>query len=502
MKNHSRRAALILLAVVTPLALILSGCKVGPNFKPPQAKVPPGWTGITKTPSAQPSAITAQPPDLTEWWRKFNDPKLVALVDEALKQNLDLQLAEARLRQARASRGVVAGGLWPAINSTADYRRQRLSTGRTGPAVGPQDLFLAGLDAVWEMDIFGGIRRNVESAGANILAARESIHDVQVTLAAEVALNYLQLRGFQQQIAIAQNNLKAQQHTADITRQRFNAGFVSGLDVANADAQVASTESTIPVLETAARQSIYALSVLLARLPADLVAELSTTEPLPTTPPEVPVGLPSELLRRRPDIRQAEAQLHAATAQIGVAVADLFPKFSLTGSITYQANLVQNWFTDPSRSWAFGPSVSWPVFQGGSIRSNIKVQEALRDQSYITYQKTVLGALQEVENALIAFNKEWEHRKALNDAVVANRKAVDLSTQLYTQGATDFLNVLSAQRSLFASEDALVQSNRNVATDLVAIYKALGGGWQDVPPQLQANAAAPAGNQPTAPGNK
>src|SRR5207244_2363304 len=300
------------------------------------------------------------------------------------------------------------------------------------PVARDQDLFQAGLDAVWELDIFGGIRRNVESANANIQAAQEGLRDAQVSLAAEVALNYVQLRGFQQQIAIAQNNLKAQQHTAEITRQRFAAGFVSGLDVATATAQVATTAAQIPVLETSARQAIYALSVLLARPPAALLQELSTTQPIPITPPEVPVGLPSDLLRRRPDIHQAEAQIHVATAQIGVATADLFPKFSLTGSLSYQNNVLQNLFTGASRAWSFGPAVTWPIFQGGSIQANIRVQEALRDQAFITYQKTVLTALQEVENTLIAFAKEWEHYKALNDAVVANRKAVDLSTQLYT----------------------------------------------------------------------
>jgi NodT family efflux transporter outer membrane factor (OMF) lipoprotein len=231
------------------------------------------------------------------------------------------------------------------------------------------------------------------------------------------------------------------------------------------------------------------LSVLLARAPGDLLAQLSPTQSLPITPPEVPVGLPSDLVRRRPDIRQAEAQIHAATAEIGVATADLFPKFSLTGSITYQNNLLRNWFTDPSQAWSFGPSATWNIFQGGAIRSNIKVQQALRDQAFITYQKTVLTALQEVENNLIAFNKEWEHRQALMDAVTANRKAVDLATQLYTQGQTDFLNVLNAQRALFLSEDALIQSNRSTATDLVALYKALGGGWET--PPMTASAKTP-----------
>jgi multidrug efflux system outer membrane protein len=219
----------------------------------------------------------------------------------------------------------------------------------------------------------------------------------------------------------------------------------------------------------------------LARPPADLLKQLSPTGNLPSIPVQVPAGLPSDLLRRRPDIRESEAQLHAATAQIGVAIADLFPKFSLTGTVNWQSNLLRTWWTEASRSFAVGPSVSWPIFQGGAIVSNVRVQKALRDQAFITYQKTVLAAFQDVENALIAFAKEQQHRKALNDAVVANRKAVDLSLQLYTEGQIDFLNVLNAQRSLYASEDALVQSERNIATDLIALYKALGGGWESVP---------------------
>lgn len=466
-----------ILAITLAAALLLGGCAVGPNFKRPEPKVPAGWVGTSNSIPKQPSVTTTNAAELGAWWEKFNDPKLTALVNEASQTNLDVQLAMARIRQARAQRGVAVGGLWPNVTGSSSYTRSKgVSINNLGG--GEKDLFRAGLDAVWEMDIFGGLRRSVESAGANVAAQQESLHDVQLSLAAEVALNYIELRGFQQELVIARSNLQSQEHTAKITRERFNAGFVSGLDVANADAQVASTKSAIPVLETSAQQSIYALSVLLARSPGDLVKELSPTQALPVTPPEVPVGLPSDLVRRRPDIRQAEAQIHAATAEIGVATADLFPKFSLTGSLTYQNNLLRKWFNDPSQAWGFGPSVTWNIFQGGAVRSNIKVQEALRDQAFITYQKTVLTALQEVENNLIAFNKEWEHRQALMDAVTANRKAVDLATQLYTQGQTDFLNVLNAQRSLYASEDALVQSNRSTATDLIALYKALGGGWE------------------------
>ena len=462
-------------------ALILGGCMVGPDFHPPEpTAIPADWVGVAEMPAGQPSVVTAQPADLAQWWRQFDDPTLTALVDEALKTNLDLQIAAARLRQARAARGIVVGGLWPSVNASGSYQRLRAASTTSGD--NSQDLYAAGFDALWELDFFGGKRRSVESADANIQANIEAIRNVQVSLIAEVALNYIQLRGYQQEIVIAQNNLKAQQHTAEITRKRLSVGFASALDVANADSNVATTESQIPVFETAAQQSIYALSVLLAKPPADLLVQLSPTGKLPKVPAEVPAGLPSDLLRRRPDIHQTEAQLHAATAQIGVAVADLFPAFSLTGLLNWHSNQLRTWWTaGSSLSFAVGPSVTWPIFQGGSIIANVHLQEALRDETFITYQKTVLGAFQDVENALVAFSKEQQHRKAINDAVAANRKAVDLSLELYTEGLIDFLSVLIAQRSLYASEDALVQSESNIATDLIGLFKALGGGWESVP---------------------
>jgi outer membrane protein, multidrug efflux system len=466
--------------VALPAMMLVAGCMVGPNYHPPPTNPPESWAGITNaitnavTNAA--SIVTTNNADLARWWDKFGDAKLIALVQEALRTNLDVQFAEANLRQARAARGVIAGGLFPGITGTASYTRSG-GASITEPIYA--NTYQAGLDAVWELDIFGGIRRNLESANANIQAAKQNIRDVQITLVSEVAVNYIQLRSYQEQIDIANENLRSEEHTADLTRQKLRVGFVSGLDLANANAQVATTASAIPVLQTSLQQNIYALSVLLARPPADLLEDLTKPGPVPLTPPDVPVGLPSDLLRRRPDVRQAEAQLHAATAQIGVAVAELFPQFSLTGSYNAESDLLKTLFSPPSRFWSVGPSMTWPIFQGGSLVSNIKVQKALRDEAGITYRKTVLTALQDVENALIAFGKEWEHRKALNDAVNYNRRALDLSTALYTQGTTDFLSVLDAERSLFASQTALSQSKAAISTDLVALYKALGGGWVD-----------------------
>lgn len=481
MTTGGRRRSL-LLAVVGVLAGLASGCMFGPDYHAPAPAAPAMWAGAQAPAAAQPSVVTAQPADLARWWQQFQDPTLTGLVEDALRANLDVQVAVTRIQQARASRGVVAAGLWPTLTASGSYQYGQLGTLAAAP-LSEQSLYQAGLDAVWELDVFGGVRRNVESATANIQATVEGLRDAQVTLVAEVALAYLQLRGAQQQIAVAQENLRAQQHTAEITRQKYAAGFVSGLDVANADASAATTAAQIPGYETTARQAIYTLSVLLARPPAALVEQLTPTGALPHVPAAVPTGLPSDLLRRRPDIREAEAQLHAATAQIGVATAALFPQFSLTGSVNWQSTLLHTWWSEVSRTFGVGPSVTWPIFQGGALVSNIRLQEALRDQALFTYQKTVLAAFQDVENALVAFVNEQWHRQLLQDAVVANRKALDLSMLLYTEGLTDFLNVLVAQNALYTSQAAAVQSDTAITTDLVTLYQALGGGWDFVPTQ-------------------
>jgi len=458
-------------------ACALNGCLVGPDFKPPQMTVPGGWV---EAPPPAPAELPAV--ELSRWWTVFDDPTLVALEERAIRSNLDLLQAEARIRQARAARGIAASGLGPAVDAGGSFQRSR-SPGRTdnwrqGETRGVvSNTYDAGFDAGWELDVFGGIRRGIEAADADLQAAEEDRRDVLVTLTAEVARNYIELRSFQQRIEIARQNLATQQHSARLTRQRFEGGFVSGLDVANAEAQVATTASIIPQLEAAARQSIYALGILLGEEPAALMADLSPTSAIPAAPPSAPVGLPSDLLRRRPDIRRAEADIHAATARIGVATAELFPKFTITGAAGARSGDFSSWLTWPQRFWSFGPSVSWRVFDTGRTRSAIEQQEALQEQTLIAYRQTVLTALQEVENALIAAAKEQERHRSLADAVAANRRAVSLSKTLYTQGQTDFLNVLDAQRSLFLTEETYVLSTSAMSTDLVALYKAIGGGW-------------------------
>jgi NodT family efflux transporter outer membrane factor (OMF) lipoprotein len=322
----------------------------------------------------------------------------------------------------------------------------------------------------------------VEALDADLDAAVEDRRDLQVTLTSEVAIHYLTLRGLQEQISIARNNLEAQEKNVEITRTRFEAGFVSGLDVANARAQAATTASQIPTLESDARTSIHTLSLLLGMEPNALLEELQEAAPLAPVPPEVPIGLPSDLIRRRPDIRRAEARIHAATARIGVAAADLFPRFSLTGSLSFSGDTLSSMASWSSRVWSIGPSMQWLIFDAERIRWNIEAQRAIQEQTLLAYQQTVLTALKEVESALVAYAKEREHRQLLEEAVSQNRRAVALAKELYSAGQTDFLNVLSAQGSLFLSEEALARSSRTLSLNLVALYKALGGGWEGYRP--------------------
>ena len=487
----------MLLACVAVCLATLAGCTVGPDYRRPEVDMPAGWAG-TSAAATQPSETVAAPADVARWWTAFNDPVLESLVTRAVESNLDLQLATARVRQARASRGIAGAGLWPTVDVAGSYRRTGSGEGddnddrfngetpgetprRDFDVGGDRSLFQAGLDAAWEIDVFGGTRRDIEAATAELQAAVEDRRDVLVTLAAEVALNYLDLRGFQRQTAIARQNLEAQRRSLAVTRRRQQGGLVGGLDVANAEALVASTESEIPLLESSERQTIYALGVLLGRQPAALLDELTVAAPIPAGPPEVPVGLPSDLLRRRPDVRRAEALAHAATARIGVATADLFPRFSLTGSLGVEGETAGSLGRWENRFWSVGPSVSWPLFDAGRIRANVAVQTAAQEEALLAYRATILVALQDVEVALIAYAKEQQRRVFLRAAVAANRRAVELAELLYAGGETTFLDVLSARRSLLSSEDALARSDRDLAANLVSLYKALGGGWESAP---------------------
>ncbi len=300
-----------------------------------------------------------------------------------------------------------------------------------------------------------------------------------MTLLGEVATNYVEVRGLQREIDIAEQNIKSQQETVGLTQSRFKAGLATDLDVSRAEAQVETTRATVPTFRTSLNQSIHRLGVLLAQDPESLTPELLPDKPIPVAPPELPVGVPSQLLRRRPDVRRAERQLAAATARSGEAVAGLFPRFSLTGTFGSQSDKLKSIANSQSLFWSFGPTISWPIFDAGKLWANVKIENAREQEALIQYKQTVLTALEDVDNALVGLEQEQSRRKSLRAAVAADQRAVDLSQQLYTKGVANFLDVLDVQRNLFAAQDQLVQSERAVSADLVALYKALGGGWEE-----------------------
>lgn len=485
-------------SVAPPLAAaaiaLLAGCTVGPDYAPSPPAVPDAFGRLDDQPRG-PSRAVAGPADLTRWWSRLGDPALDSLVARAVGGNLDLRIAAARVREARALRGIAAADQYPSVNAGADYSRSRRSenagtNGLLPDSADGQDLYQAGFDASWELDVFGGVRRNVEAADADVQAAEEGRRDVLVTLVAEVARTYVDLRTFQRRLDIARRNVVAAQDSVDLSNSRFQAGLTGELDVAQARAQLETRVSQIPPLESGLAQSVHRLGVLLGTQPTSLREELAASAPIPVAPAEIPVGLPSDLLRRRPDVRRAERNLAAATARVGVATADLYPRFSLTGYFQLQSDQIGTLFDMNSRAWGIGPSVRWNIFDGGRIRANIAAADARTQQSLASFERAVLGSLEETENALVAFAQEQSRRAALLRAVDANTRAVDLATQLYSSGLRDFLNVLASQQQLFESQDQLAQSDRAVTADLIALYKALGGGWEDA--ELMPEPAGPA----------
>ena len=482
MKSSVKRGSSTAIGIVgfALASAVITGCSVGPDFASPQVDLPTDWKSPLLPEVGGVSSAKRTLNEDSTWWKLFDDPVLTLLVERALHDNLELKEAESRVRQARASRSIAGAGQFPSLNLSGSFLRGE-SGSASSASGGVQNLYQSGVDAGWEMDIFGGVRRGVEAADADLTAQEEDRRDVLVTLTGEVAFNYIGLRALQREFAITEENLKAQRDAAQLTQQRQSAGFVSTLDVANANAEVATTEAQSISLKAQIQKSIYALSILLGREPGALLQELSEPKPIPDLPPEVPVGLPSELLRRRPDIRRAEAKLHGATARVGVATAVLFPHFSLSGLLSYQAGTFANLGTTGGRRWSFSPGIDFPLFDAGKIRAQIAVQNELEEQALQEYHKTVLNALNEVEGALVDYTREQERRAALLRAVKENEHALSVATELYKSGVSEFINVLSAERALYASQDALVKSDGAVATNVVALYKALGGGWASIP---------------------
>jgi NodT family efflux transporter outer membrane factor (OMF) lipoprotein len=465
-------------------ALLLSGCPaVGPDYKPPEMPVPGQWT--------ETAAVTgphAEQPD--QWWKAFNDPVLDKLISDAIASNLDLKLALERVKDARALRSAtIAAGL-PSLDARSNVSRRfnntSSPTSQTGTSpvgggfgIGNQyvNIFQMGFDAQWELDFFGGVRRAVEAADATIDVEVENSRDVLVTLLGDVARNYIELRANQRLIAITRENLQAQQETLELTQIRQQSGLASMLEVAQSQAQAATTEAQLPNYETAAKQSIHALSVLLGKEPGALVVHLEQQGVIPIVAANVITNLPSELLQRRPDIRRAERQLAVANASVGVATAELYPKINLAAFIGLQNTTISD-FTPIGKSWSTAATLTMPIFNWGKLNANIRSKKAQFEQAFLTYQSTVLSAFKEVEDALIAYSKEQERHKSLAKAVAANRLAIQLANERYQKGLTSFLDVLFSQATLYQAQSSLVSSESQLSSNLIALYKSLGGGWE------------------------
>ena len=477
--------SLPVLFVLTGTAAAAGWPKVGPDYRPPQVDVPGSYQQLNEVKDA--NSETA----VVTWWMALNDSELSALIGRAVKANLDLKIASLRLLEARAARRVTRADLLPSVEATGTVERVRggLTSGifnvnprsSAAPSVltpFETDIFQFGFDASWELDFFGGRRRRLEAASADVKASEQARRNVALSLVAEVARNYSELRGFQRRLDITNENVKLQQDTLYLTRVRAEAGLGTQLDVERQSAQLDATRSLLPALEAAELQSIYRIGVLLGERPEALRSELEQHKPLPVAPIAVPVGLPADLLKRRPDIREAEARVAAETARVGVAKADLFPKILLSGALGRQSTTGSGLTLGAGNFYSLGPEVTLPIFTGGRLRANLEAQKRRLDQALAEYQNVVLQSLEEAEDSLAAYGREKERQERLMSAVEASRDATKLANELYTRGLADFLSVLDAQRQQLSLEDELAQSDTLVVTDLVALYKALGGGWE------------------------
>ncbi len=465
--------------------LLLGGCSaVGPDYVQIKPDAPKTWH------TSLDGGLTGGPPPpeiLSRWWKVLNDPQLESLEKRAVQNNLELRQAKARIREARARWGINRARLFPTIDAEGSLSSYRSSENNGS---GHEDrLYAVGFDAGWEIDVFGGTRRSIEAARAEVESSREELHNVLVSLLAEVALNYIQARTYQARLAVTRANISTQQETYDLNRSLYQAGLIDKLALEQSHFNLEHTRSKVPTLQTSLEAAKNRLAVLLGCKPGTLHPELAEQQPVPTIPLTVAVGIPAETLRHRPDIRRAERRLAAATARIGQATADLYPKFYLAGSIGLESLTYDNLWQWASRHWNYGPGFSWHVFDAGAVRRNIEVQNARQEQALISYEATVLQALEEVENALVAYTKEQQRKEALDRATAAAKLAVQLARDQYQAGLVDFNNVLVSQLALLSLQNEQAQSNGATAMNLIRLYKTLGGGWNfQVPP-------APAGGK-------
>jgi NodT family efflux transporter outer membrane factor (OMF) lipoprotein len=474
----AHRVLVAITAVV--LVMALGGCvMVGPEYVPPEADVNPSW--LESSP-----ALPEQPPEIRAWWTAFDDPVLTRLVHEAYEQNLSLRAAGLRVLQARAVRGIAVGEFFPQEQEIqADYSKNQISKNDLNNP--PFDNFqTAGVsfDATWELDFWGKFRRNIHAADAALLASIADYDDVLVTLVAEVGLTYVEIRTFERRIELAKVNVALQRQSLELTESRYRNGKVSQLDVTEARATLTNTQASVPGLESSLRDAKLSLGVLLGRTPSELEQALAGGSGIPTAPAEVAIGVPADLLRRRPDVRSAERAAAFQSEQIGIATADLFPSISVGGSLGYEASdagnlsLGNNLFDGDSFIWSIGPTLSWPILNYGRIRNNIRVQDAAFQEAAVNYQNTVLQAAAEVESSLYGFLKSREQLAYLTESAESARQSLELSSIQYTEGETDFLRVDIAAANLSRQQDSQATAEGRVALNLIGAYKALGGGWE------------------------
>ncbi|MDZ8119466.1 efflux transporter outer membrane subunit [Pontiella agarivorans] len=459
---------------ISGLAL-LSGCSslpsVGPDYEKPEESAPDAWH------SAVQKEFKSGTPDLKTWWTAFNDPTLNSLIERASTNNFDLKTAAARIEQAASLRGVSASRWWPEImagGSASAYQTTEANTplgeSRTG------ELYDASLSMAWELDLWGRVRRSVESADASLQAQVENYRDILVVLYAEIAQNYISCRTLQERIYFAENNLEAQGETLELTQNRFDSGLVPALDVSQSQLNLSRTKSAIPSLRQELVVAINRLSVLVGEMPYALEEELKTRAPIPAPPEELLVGVPADLLRQRPDIRRAERELAAQHALIGATQAELYPTLALPGTLAVEST-GSDLFSGANTFYSFGPQLKWSIFNGRRIRSQVDAEKAGTKAALHTYEQTLLLALEEVEDNMSAYAHEKDRIESLEVAAEAAEKSVELVTELYSSGLTDFQNVLNMEQALLEQQDQLARSKGLVSAYMVGVYKALGGGW-------------------------
>ena len=469
-RSASRHPGRPLAVATAVLLLALTGCAVGPDATPTDMALPSHWHGAGAT---KPTTAAV----LGEWWRDLKDPVLDELVAAAVEGNFDVKTAAAKIREARALHRQATGGLLPSLDGSGSGVRRRTVSSTTGTtSVG--SLFQSGLDASWEIDLFGANARTADAAQANVEATLGDLDSTLLTLVGDVTTDYAELRGHQARIDLARRTARSQRETAALTRTKFEAGSASAVDAAKAEATAASTEAAIPTLETAAAETIHRLSVLTGREPGTLDARLRKGGAIPVPRRAPPVGVPADVLRNRPDVRAAERRVAQSTAKLAASEAALYPSISLTGSISTSASRAGDLAKASTIAWSVGPSVSIPIFEGGRLVATRDAAAAVRDEQLLAHRSAVLTALEDVENALVAGAQEKVRAAKLATAVLAYRRAASLSRSLYANGSSSFLDVLDADRSLYTAEDSLIQSRVALVGDHVALAKALGGGWR------------------------